>query len=441
VCGCSRYTFNGAAFQEEVARGSYEEALRRLEPLGDEDVAVLLDRALCLQALGRLEESDEAFEAAIHLTDDLYTKSLSKEGLSLLTSDLARDYRAAAFEQAVVAYFRSWNYLERGSVEGVLVEARRINERLSFIATSCPEEGGACAHDPFLRYWSGLLFEWGGEINDAYVSYKLADDAAATVRERFGVEPPPDLGRRLVRLADRLGFRDEAAHHAEAHGVDPAGAQSSGSSAVLVLENGLVGRREETGIFLPIFKSDSKEAMVLDTDGWSETLAGRAYQPYDGAELDYLLRVALPTFVATPPQATGAVLTVGGNRAETTLASPLSERARRALEEVMPAVLVRATARALLKYLAKEAAEDELGEGAGFLVNLFGLATERADTRSWRTLPYEIQLAVVEVPPGTYVGEVTVQGAGGSTLDAFTVPEVRVPARGGVAFIRHRAVP
>ena len=39
---------------------------------------------------------------------------------------------------------------------------------------------------------------------------------------------------------------------------------------------------------------------------------------------------------------------------------------------------------------------------AGALLNVAGVLTEEADTRSWNTLPYNIQLARVPLAPGSY---------------------------------------
>lgn len=161
VTGCSGGKLNNGLFQADIAAGRYEAANKQLESAKKDDVSVLLDRGLVLQALGRYDESNEAFARAEELIADLYTRSVSKEALSLLTNDFAVDYRAAGYEHAYIAYYRAWNYLQLGRESDVLVEARAINERLNFRSDSCPDRGGACGHDVFLRYFSGLLFEWG----------------------------------------------------------------------------------------------------------------------------------------------------------------------------------------------------------------------------------------------------------------------------------------
>ena len=58
-------------------------------------------------------------------------------------------------------------------------------------------------------------------------------------------------------------------------------------------------------------------------------------------------------------------------------------------------------ARAAIKYrMAKEA--DKRDPAMGLLVNLAGAIAEQADTRSWSSLPAQIQLGRASLAPGTY---------------------------------------
>jgi hypothetical protein len=144
--------------------------------------------------------------------------------------------------------------------------------------------------------------------------------------------------------------------------------------------------------------------------------------------------------VEAPPEAESAEFTLDETSVETVPVAPLSAMARDALDRAMGGILVRAVARALTKYLATEAAQDQGGEGVGLLVNLLGLALESAETRSWRTLPYEIRVATIEVGHGTHVGVLRTQG---KEKETETVDEVRfdhleVPA-GGIVFARYRS--
>ena len=436
--GCAGAGFNVPAFQDDVARGRFAAALEDLGSAGGRnDVARLLDQGLLLGALGRYDESNAVFQSAETRIEDLYTRSLGKEAAALLTSDLALDYRPPPFEVAIIPYYRAWNYLQQGRVEDVLVEARKINERLKFLSASCSGGKGDCDSFPFLRYFSGLLFEWAGETNDAYVSYKQADTAWENVRRESGVEPPEDLAVRLVRTALRLGFVEEARGYADKYGVPREGIGSDDTgSIVVVFENGMIGWREESSLTVPIFQGETDE-IAADVDGWSRALARRAYATPGDAKLEYLLRVALPRFVDRSPAAAFAEVVVDSVRGRTRIAALLSARAQAALDRAMGGILVRAVARALTKYLAHRTAKKEWGGLAGVAVNLLGAVTERVDTRSWRSLPHEIQVASVRVPAGDYSARLAVRSPDGSILARETYERIHVPP-GGVALIRHR---
>ncbi|NOZ38421.1 MAG: hypothetical protein GXP11_10260 [Gammaproteobacteria bacterium] len=67
----------------------------------------------------------------------------------------------------------------------------------------------------------------------------------------------------------------------------------------------------------------------------------------------------------------------------------------------MPAITARALARAVAKHKLSDKAGEQNGL-AGLIVNIVGVLTERADTRSWLTLPAEIQSSRLKAPADTY---------------------------------------
>ena len=115
---------------------------------------------------------------------------------------------------------------------------------------------------------------------------------------------------------------------------------------------------------------------------------------------------------------------VGGN----TLAVPVDDlggRARLTFKAAYGKILLKTLARALTKYLAKQKADD-VGWAAGALTNIFGAATETADTRSWLTLPNLITMARLRLPPGTYDLEVELVDPDGAPAGSRTIHGVTV---------------
>ena len=103
-------------------------------------------------------------------------------------------------------------------------------------------------------------------------------------------------------------------------------------------------------------------------------------------DLSRSVQLALPYY---PPRSTfgpTVAAEIDGERVGLSRIEDFDDLARAALAEEMPAITARGLARLLVKRgLVKETARQH--ELAGLFANVAALATERADTRSWRLLP------------------------------------------------------
>ena len=131
--GCGRHPDRMRAIRVLMAREEYDQALAEFEKLdtSESDVLSLLERGLLLHYAGHYRLSNDAFERAEVLTEDLYTKSISREAAALLTSDLALEYVPKPFEQVLINYFRALNYMFLGEKEDALVECRKAGDKLA----------------------------------------------------------------------------------------------------------------------------------------------------------------------------------------------------------------------------------------------------------------------------------------------------------------------
>jgi hypothetical protein len=71
-----------------------------------------------------------------------------------------------------------------------------------------------------------------------------------------------------------------------------------------------------------------------------------------------------------------------------------------------------------VKYNSQKKAS-ESSQIAGLLMTVTNLATERADTRSWTTLPQEIQLQRVLLPVGEHTIQIQFLNAAGRVVDVI----------------------
>jgi len=63
---------------------------------------------------------------------------------------------------------------------------------------------------------------------------------------------------------------------------------------------------------------------------------------------------------------------------------------------------------------------------SSFLVRVATAATERADTRSWLTLPANIQMARLPLPAGSYDVTVELLGANDQLIETQVFPQVSI---------------
>jgi tetratricopeptide (TPR) repeat protein len=504
MVGCATYTRKQAELRPELSESDFEAALVLLEgnKTGKAMLLYFLEKALVLHYADEWVASNESFQRAEDLAAELYTKSISEAAISMVTSDNSISYRADPFELAMIPYYRALNYVYLGEKEEALVEARKASLYLgqyvdAFLGGEEADEKADAGlektlrNDAFLQYFSGLLYEWGGEEADAFISYRHAADAYHLIGDRLAVVTPPWLGEDLVRTGRRLGFSaeleevrrtypglfppteqpgDTIAGEAATAGM-PAWAATGGDSTViadgslrgtaadssgwgglsvplrgeqgevasgqvvLLLESGYVAHREQRETNIPIFKGESRTDYYV----WADELAVRTRDGWsDDREIDYWLRVTLPEMVSNRPEVMGARVSAGiaGGHAMAVPVEDLEGRAFITYEAEYGKILLKTIARALAKYGLKEGAEDQ-SEVLGILANIFGAVTESADTRSWLTLPNVITMARLSLPPGEYDLQVELVDAEGFSLGTETVPGV-VVAEGDWVFLSRR---
>ncbi|MEZ4386778.1 MAG: hypothetical protein R3D98_04250 [Candidatus Krumholzibacteriia bacterium] len=451
--GCATHTRKMLELRPRLADGEYDRALALVDQeMGGKDRALAaLERGLILRQAGRWQESNVAFEEAERLADELYGTSVSESAISLFTNDTATSYRPRPFELAMVPYYRALNYLALGLPDDALVEARKASLLLAGyvdVTVGAIQDGDTSAlartrNDPFLLYFSGMLYDWDGELNDAFIAYRNAAVAYEDLAGLVGVTVPPWLGRDLERVAARLGFGAELEPLRQscpevfraAEATPPTALTPGRGELVLLVENGWIAAKGESKLSLPIFASDRYD----DNERWAWVITDRArhHVVVSDREVAYWLSVAMPTApVSLTPDRPVSLRDPEGRTIRSVRAHHPSTVARITADAESGMVLFRAVLRSLVKYLSYRAANKE-GKGLGLLVNIFNVASEVADTRSWLTLPDHLQLLRVSLPAGVYDLDLRLEDTDGRQLGVVTVPQVRIVA-GDWTFRSHR---
>jgi uncharacterized protein len=154
------------------------------------------------------------------------------------------------------------------------------------------------------------------------------------------------------------------------------------------------------------------------------------------------VRISVPYYESHAPEVAYARVTLAAAEAPpvTVDSEPVQDvdaMARANLDAKMGAITARAVARMIAKRaVSKAARESARGSNdrggslaaafVGLGAELTGLLTERADTRSWLTLPHEFQLARLTLPPGNWTVKVDFIDAWGRVLATREFPGVTI---------------
>lgn len=445
---CSTYHRRSAEIKQSFTESDYEQALERVEQIdrGSSELLYFYEKGLILHYGNRHVESNEVFERAELLLDELYTKSVSREAAALAVSDNIARYRGTAYEAILVNYYKILNYLYLDDVDGAVVECRRVNRKLEYLRDT---EGVFFSNDPFVQYVTGMVYQAAGDWANADVSYRVALAEYKNLAADYGVTVPQHLACDGAAVSASLG--DAVAADTMKAGCPPPVPEGSGV-VNLFLECGYVAHKQERKIALPVFTSDDSG----DSEALAEVLAareGRDVVSYQGdRKVDYILKVAVPVLVPTPvpweyavvrpvwrPDSLGApspLDPVPGDGVRTDAVENIDAFALAAYDEGFGNMLARTVARALVKYAAKKGA-DSKDETLGWVVNWFNVLTESADTREWTTLPERILMTRLVLSAGSYRLRVRLIDATGGTVSEFDIDGVTV-APGKTLFLNHR---
>ncbi len=385
-----------------------------------------MDRGMTLQLAGEYQQSNQLLEQAEEEVDRLYTRTVRTETLAFMTNDNALPYEGDPYEQVLLNALKALNYASVGQWQDALVEARRIDHRLNVLSDRVKDKS-AYREDGFARYLSGILYESTGDINNAFIAYRNAYETFESSKGWARTPVPMQLQSDLLRTAEALHLTQEATDYQQAFPNAPrqsVQAQQQLAQVVMISYNGRAPHKEDQFLDLPI-SLDALQLVLLNR-GFSQSnhhqhrVADSVLYGLNGR----VVRVALPRLIQQKTQVpvdtvnlvtdTGAPVTV-----RTELVHNVTAQADKALSERIAGITVKALARAALKFSLAEGAtrgaQQAVGKDAapwvglavGLLTKGLAVASEEADKRSWRTLPDEIHLARVWVPPGRY----TVQGA------------------------------
>jgi uncharacterized protein len=407
-----------------IAEQKYEDARVKIEGAKMKEYgpknAVLynLDMGVVLHHAGRYKESDQFLDRAENRMKELYTKSVSKAAGTLILNDNTVDYAGQPYERALTNVLRALNYVFLGQPDEALVESRKVEQYLEELRANAGK-GTAYKDDAFARYLDSLLYADGEKADDARISLEAAQKAYGQYAKAYAMAAPPLDAPDLPRDKGEIVF---------------------------IHYNGLAPRKVTKthqiawGRALATVNSAKEEGDASASDP-------RVANAIRAGIADKSITVAFPEYVQDPFMVNGSEIEVGEARAQTKLFENVSAIAMKDLQDRMPGITARAIARATIKFILAKAATDEAekkyGKGtwqatlASVAANVTAAATEIADTRSWTTLPSQIRLARLRVPPGQHEVTIRFLDSSGAVVSTQIFKDIAVK-KGRRTYLHHR---
>jgi hypothetical protein len=406
--------FSGYAKQMKTVRqahlsGDFLRAETLLSNRGKGDNAyalTLLERARLQYLLGDWKKSQHDFALVYNSLEEerkkaklQISKGLNQVG-AIVSNDNAIAYQIPTYEQSMMHSYQALNYVKLGDLEGALVEIRRANlvqeqalknnQNLVDDAESKFNNDALESAYPsmdlmigdlkngfqnaYTFYLSGLMYEAAGQKNDAYIDYKKA------------LEIYPNNGyvqKDVLRLAAELGMSDDLAYFTKLYGENKSSKEKNVGQVVLLIEQGLITAKDDLSVHLPIFYF------------------------YDDARY---FSFSLPVYRDEKTAYQQAKITFNHNEYQAEEIVKLQSLASKHLSDSLPELVARQAVRVIAKEQLRRKMSKEGGDIGNILANLYNIASEQADTRSWLTLPNNVQLVRVTLPVGKQQVSVTVAG-------------------------------
>ena len=433
--GCTTYAHFSSDFRTSLHARNYEDArakIKKSKKRGNQ-LLYLLENGLLAHYQGHYETSNRYFAEAERLSDRLYTRSISREAAAFLTNDAIRNYRGDSFEMIAVHYYRALNYWYLNLPEDALVECRKANLKLDQYAI---HNGRASyKNDAFIHYITGLFYEATGELNDARVSYQHAQDAYSYYEKKFNTAPPQTIVEDLKQVNSLLNGEGADTRLASLN-ILPFVPPVGNGELVIFSEIGFIPRKVQEEIDLPIYEADIKRGKKGKISAIATEISHRHHRVYPVRDVDYWLRVALPKYETVAPRTKRVLIRAGNRTIQTQIAQNYAAIAKTSLLDHYPKMMTKTIARGFAKYLAYRKAKDK-NEILGFFVNLFNISTEIADTRSWVSLPHNIQIGRLELPPGLHTITLEARDANGCIIETETFTNIEIKP-GQRTFLNHR---
>ena len=425
LSGCSSASFSDLfnnynqqmyGVKQAQQQGRFQDAIKLIPDRNKNDGSYglsMLEKARLEYLAHNNQQSQKDFEQVYKLVEQARQAAKIQVSRSLenvaavMSNDNATRYDIPLYEQSMLNSYQALNYLAQQDLSGALVEIRRANlvqqqalidnansiyrsqEKLkeqglsmNGLTNQYPSMNEAIGkvkngfQNAYTFYLSAVLYEAAGQPNDAYIDYKKALEIYPN--NTFVQQDVWRLANVLQMTSDINQFKNSLSQT-----VTDQQQEKNQGQVIVIIENGIVGAKQEVSLNLPIYTSHNDM---------------RFYS------------VALPSYQNNLRDYSPLTLSYQGKSYQSEEIVRLQSLAAKELKDQLPSIVTRQIARLITKEELRKQMERKGGDLGNIFASIYNIATEKADTRSWSTLPDSIHILQIDLPPGEHQLSLTING-------------------------------
>ncbi len=362
ACGLNQRQVNDVA--DSLRTSTPEIALATLSKLNAPNRdrgQYLLDLGVLQLLTGDFDSSIASLQSAKVVLENLQALSISENLAAGTINETLRAYSGTPGERVLLNELLAISYLMQGDLDAARVEVLQADVLMNQLAETDTVKGQLAS----ARFLAGLIFELEGEWDDAMISYRKA----AQIMKQRGQVLPKALKDSLLNTSRRQHLDEEYLAYVKQFGYEARQPQPNEGELIVIYWDGVVSNKRQRFISV--------------------------YVP----ELEQYVSLALPYYPPSNYRPRHLSFTSAGQRYSTETIEDIETLARQALDARQGEIYAMSLARIVSKQQAVQAAQKE-SPFAGMVINLAGMFSEIADTRSWNMLPSSIQVARIPIAAG-----------------------------------------
>jgi hypothetical protein len=350
---------------------------------------------------GQHEASNMYFRKADYWVED-FNKNAGDFAVTILVNAKYSNYGGENFEQILIHYYTTLNYLMLNKTDEALVEGKRMLAKMQRITDAYKSEN-KYKRDAFAHNLLGMIYDIRGEYNDAFIAYRNALEIyKEDYTKNYDIRVPQQLKKDLIRTAKKVGFITEQIAYEKEFNLRAESIQDANAEILFFWNNGLGPVKEQNSFNILIVPGANGTVNLVNP----ELGISLSWPAKDNNERSDLLdmnfiRLALPKYVSRVPLYSHAVIRINNESYPLQMAQNVNGIAFKSLKDRMGKELAIGLGRVLAKQLAvHQLKKNKDQQGFAAAAILYSAISEQADTRNWQLLPHSIHYARIALKAG-----------------------------------------